>query len=742
MFRNWLKRVFQTKPTSRKRARPSVEALEDRTTPTILFAPTQGPEHVTSGGGPVLGSSSNVPIYLVFWGQYWYTREGTAYQSQILNAVNPVLSSSPYLDGLHQYGVQHRASLDLTYGDNHWGDDASDPPDNFSTTDARNSVARTINNGMPFDSNGIYLVVTKPGVKCAPNPDGTRDLAYHSYDTVRDRSSGRFLPLYFGWIGTDGTPDYATANISHEVVETMTDPHDGGWKDFTVPGPENEISDREAQLYHYRVNGYLVQSYWSQNDSAYRVDNGTSQTFSVNGTQLFINGDQFGYGYSDTISIDVNAAGGVSVNLNGEVVSFEPGAISSITVNTGAGNNSVYVLNEAQYVPLTINDGGDDYVSVGSHGSVQGVRGAVQINGPQHHTQLVINDSADTVAQTAYMDRNGITGLAPGNIGFGPNDLSYLMIYGGSGGNTFYVFGTPSTYNGAYAGYTWLSTGAGIDTVYVDGTAGGSNSGGLYIDGVSGHDYVFVGIDTTPEFPTPGNGTLLDINAFVYVLNSSGVTSLVVDDAADTAGHVATLNGNSLNGLSAGTIYWTPTATYTGGVEDLHIYGSTGSSTYYVTDTPSLYYYTDLRTGIGNDTVFITGTTGFIGTYNMGGQDSVFVGNGTLAGIHGAVNVSGAGSTNLIVQDYLDTTAHTATLSGNYLMGLSTGTIFWVPSSTATGGVTYLKILDGSASDTYIVTDTPNLLYPTELNTGTGDDLVYISGTTASSLECDQPGQL
>jgi hypothetical protein len=70
-------------------ARPRVEVLEDRLTPSILFTPQNGSEHVTSGGGPVLGSSSNVPIYLVFWGSYWLTRDGTAYQSQILNAVNP-----------------------------------------------------------------------------------------------------------------------------------------------------------------------------------------------------------------------------------------------------------------------------------------------------------------------------------------------------------------------------------------------------------------------------------------------------------------------------------------------------------------------------------------------------------------------------------------------------------------------------------------------------------------------------
>ena len=68
MFRNWIKRVFQTRPTSRRRARPSVEAPEDRTTPSILSTPTSGPLHAATGGGPVLGGSSPVPISQIFWG--------------------------------------------------------------------------------------------------------------------------------------------------------------------------------------------------------------------------------------------------------------------------------------------------------------------------------------------------------------------------------------------------------------------------------------------------------------------------------------------------------------------------------------------------------------------------------------------------------------------------------------------------------------------------------------------------
>jgi hypothetical protein len=722
------------------RVRPAVEVLEDRTTPAILFAPQHGALNATSDGGAVLGGSSDVHIYNIFWGSYWRTSAGQNYANLIESSIDPIFHSSRYLDNLFQYGIGHRASVDPRPGTMHFAFNYSEPQSGFSTLDTYNAALNAVQQGLPVDSNAIYFVITPPGTtsgEVVVKDDGTvvPVAAYHTYSTVHS------VPFTIGWIGTDSTVDYVTRLLSHEVVEAMTDPNLDAWHVSPANPPENEIADNEAEAYSYRVNGYLVQAYWSQNDTAFRVDDGTSQFFYVNKDpnvfedgkgQLVINGDQFGDAYNDSIIVDVNPAGGVWVNLNGEVVSFEPGQITSIVVNTGAGTNYVNVNNEALAVGLTINDGGDDHVYLGSQGSVQGIKGSVQINSPSNHTQLVINDSADTVAQKVVVDDLSVIGLAPGNIGFNSDGLSYLTIYGGSGGNTFYVFNTPSTYNGVTPGFTWIDSGAGIDTVDVVGTAGGPHAGGLYINGESGHDYVYVGTDTSTASPRPGNGTLAGINGFVYAFNPGGVTSLYVDDAADATGRVVTLNSNSLTGLSAGTIYWVPTSSYTGGVDDLHIYGSGAASTYNVTDTPSLYYYTDLITGTGNDTVIITGTTGYVGTYNTGGYDSVYVGTGTLAGINGAVNVSGAGSTYLYVQDYNDTIAHTATLTGNSLMGLSTGTIWWAASSTAMGGVTYLSIADSAGSSTWNVTDTPNLYYFTNLYTGAGNDTVYISGTTGT----------
>jgi hypothetical protein len=732
MRRNWIKRVFSPKSTSRRRPGLSAEALEDRTTPSILFTPHNAPVQATTAGGPVMAQTRDMSIYLIFWGSYWADSNGQAYARRIEKSLDPMFLNSPYLNSLTQYGVHARAGEGPALPDREAvAFNYTDPNDLFNTTELYLAAISGFQRGLPYDNNAVYFVVTGPDKSLVGHPD---DQAEHSFWYL-DQANTR--PFAYGWISTDGMLDSATTLLSHEVVETLTDPRLDAWRDYTVPPPDNEIADREAQLYTYRVNGYLVQAYWSQADGAYKVDNGTYQTFYRNYNpndnvltrgQLVINGDQLGYGYDDTISIEVNAAGGVSVNLNGEVVNFEPDAIDDIVVNTGAGTNYVYVNNEVQGVNLTINDGGNDYVSVGSQGSVQGVRGSVQINNPLHHTQLVINDSADPVARTVSLDSTGVNGLVPGNISFGPNDLSFLTIYGGSGGNTFFVHGTPSTSTGSYAGYTWLSTGAGVDVVYVDGT-----TGGLYVNGVGGHDYVYVGTDTSVPNPTPGTGTLANIKGFVSVYNPSGVTTLYVDDAADATSRNATLTGTSLIGLAPAPIYWTPTSSsISGGVDDLRIYGSAASSTYYVNDSPNMAFGANLLTGAGNDSVHITGTSGFLTVSNRGGYDSVYVGNGTVAGLNGSVNIGGAGSTYLIVQDYLDTAAHNATLTAYGLMGLSAGTIWWTPSATAMGGVTYLKILGGAAGSTYIVNDTPNLLYGTDLMTGAGSDYVSITGTTGS----------
>src|SRR5438128_6414535 len=104
-------------------------------------------------------------------------------------------------------------------------------------------------------------------------------------------------------------------------------------------------------------------------DSAYIVPEGNFQNFSVTANILTVNGDQLG-DKDDTIIIDLSPQGGVTISLHNAVATFEPGAFTSITVNTGTGQNHVYV--QDTNVPVTINGGSNDTVDIGNAGSVQG----------------------------------------------------------------------------------------------------------------------------------------------------------------------------------------------------------------------------------------------------------------------------------------------------------------------------------------------------------------------------------
>ena len=394
-------------------------------------------------------------------------------------------------------------------------------------------------------------------------------------------------------------------------------------------------------------------------------------------------------------------------------VTDTPNLFYSTDLNTGAGDDAVYISGTTGSLNVN-NPDGYDSVYVGSSGTLANVNGAVNVSG-NGSIYLYIEDYLDTTSHTATLTATSLTGLSGGAIRWVPTvaatgGVTFLDVSGSAAGSIYNVTDTPNLYY-----YTDLNTGAGDDLVNITGT-----TDGLYLYNAGGNDDVHI-----------GNGSVSGINGFVYV-SGAGSTSLYVLDDNDTVSRNVTLTATTLTGLSAGTIYWNPSAASTGGVTYLVIDGSAAASTYTVTDTPNLRFSTDLTTGTGNDTVNVSGTSGFLAVYNRGGSDTVNVGNGTLAGINGTVDVSGAGSTALSILDGNDTTSRSATLTGNYLMGLSTGTISWAASSTAMGGVIYLRIAGSSAGSTYNVTDTPNALHPTDLVTGVGNDTVNITGTTGT----------
>jgi hypothetical protein len=391
---------------------------------------------------------------------------------------------------------------------------------------------------------------------------------------------------------------------------------------------------------------------------------------------------------------------------------------SFVTLYTGTAGAEVDVQGTSG--PLFVdNNGGFDSVTVGSAapnygGTLANIHGTVDVYGTGS-TSLYIDDSGDTASHIATLTGSSLTGLSPALIEWTPSasatgGVTFLAVLGSAGASTYNVTNTPNLhYN------TDLSTGAGGDTVNIAGTTSPFD---LYNNG--GLDYVYV-----------GNGTLAGVNGNVSV-SGAGSTYLYVLDGSDTSAHTATLTDYHLSGLSNGTIFWSASSSSTGGVTFLDITGSAAGSTYNVTNTPSLYYWTILNTGAGSDLVYVSGTTSALYIDNTGGLDEVYItGNGTLAPINGLVDVYGAGATYLYVEDIYDTTARTAVLTSFSLTGLSPAPIEWTAShSPSGGGVTMLELYGSAANSTYVVVSIPNFYYGTFIVGGTGSNTLFGPNTT------------
>jgi hypothetical protein len=766
------------------RRRPLVEDLEARVTPTVIFHPYFGAEATSDGGGEKL---NNTPVELIFWGSTYWSNPSGASASTIANAISTLLSSPAY-QHLSQYGAG--ASPYLA---NWWVDtDHGDPPSTFTDSDLTNEIVNAINDTnspiLPpsnFTSTPLYMVITPYGTyvdaSSIPNDTngGDRTVVGYHFDFNASTNYGNYN-LVYGWVGQPfdigglggslSNLDTITSVFSHESSEAMTDaqPFSGVTCNAgaSLPGGgSGEIGDFEPEdfnLDEYRVDGVLVQAMWDNNAQAFTVSDGNSQhldlyasysysngKYTYTGSTLDIYGDQFGSGYNDSITLDTTGAGGVEVTLNGQTFAFEPGVqITTVNVLPGTGTNTIQVNNVPSNCSVYINGGdGIDNVTIGnSYDGVQGINSLVYVyNGyptpsSTGYSTLTINDAADTVGRSATMyddnlgggvHRGSIFGLAPAQIDWLDNTsgtytggVEYLAIYGGSGGNTFSVQN-----NGDLWGGTYIGTGSGGTSVsnYVDvyGT-----SGPLDIDGESSYQSVDVGVGSTA-------GILGWVD--VYNSGSGGYSYLYVDDSSDSNGQTANMYDGELTGLgTSAPIYWSPSASATGGVVYLGVFGGSGGNTFYVHGTSNFYDDTYIGSGSGGTSVTnyveVYGTSGALYVDGESSYQLVDVGVGSTAGIHGLVDAYNSGSggySTLTVVDTADTTGRTANLYDGELTGLGlSAPVYWAPSASSTGGVTYVVVYGDAHGNTFNVYNTSNLYYDTYLSTGGGSNTVNDVGTT------------
>lgn len=235
----------------------------------LIFAggPPLAGSSVTFDDGPVAGDVSGHPLNLIFWGDWW-AGPGSAKFHELLAKVQAMVSS-PYFSELKQYGILQAPvlakSMIVT---------RPAPPARESTSGMGSAIVDLIRD--LIDDNNIqdnqdspkplYMVFMPDGFTLEdPNVLGAHATHYELANTFEGW-------VWAGWTIPD-TVDATTEVLSHELVETLTDPEGDGWRWCPTKGPITEIADGlwvpgSGGFQAAYVNDVRVQSYWSNRHNA------------------------------------------------------------------------------------------------------------------------------------------------------------------------------------------------------------------------------------------------------------------------------------------------------------------------------------------------------------------------------------------------------------------------------------------------------------------------------------------
>jgi hypothetical protein len=249
-------------------AQPIVSAEEDA-----------GPNtNFVDAGGAVL---TNVRVHVIFWGRSW-DNNPTPFAEDIENAVRTILDS-PYMSALTQYRIIGNGTLvGSTRVTN------TEPPNPFSDAAVQTLVTGLINGGTisspAQDAQLLYCVMMPMGVSSENN------------NVIGEHFNFTFAgaPGQIAWVTNDGTLEFVTTVLSHELVESCTDPQFNAV--LGVQGTCTQQGACEIGDVCYStdiVGGVTVQSYWSQRDRKCVVPKGLVPG-AVRGNPVLIQG-RFGH---------------------------------------------------------------------------------------------------------------------------------------------------------------------------------------------------------------------------------------------------------------------------------------------------------------------------------------------------------------------------------------------------------------------------------------------------------------
>jgi hypothetical protein len=232
-----------------------------------------GANKFTDNGGAVIEIAR---LQLIYWGSAWGSNP-TPTSAQVTSAVQQIFAG-PFMTGLAEYRSIGRGhllgSVVVT---------SSNPPNPFNDSNVGNFISGLISAGtipgLDAAKQNLYFVIMPKGV----NNTNSGVIGEHTYYT--DGSGNR---IHFGWVTNNGTLSYVTNVLSHELVESATDPEGSailGVAGTCSGGGWCEIAD-VCEGTSGTLNGVTVQSYWSNNAGQCIVPNWPNTTYPYSGTQF------------------------------------------------------------------------------------------------------------------------------------------------------------------------------------------------------------------------------------------------------------------------------------------------------------------------------------------------------------------------------------------------------------------------------------------------------------------------
>lgn len=212
-----------------------------------------GPAHFVDHGGPVLHSAQ---IYLLYWGSSWTSTGASLPTPDQITADFRWIVTGPYLTGLGEYrNIQPAALRAATVVA------SSDPHQGFDDNSIRHFLDTQLDTravpGPDPNNQTLYFVLIPPGPSAGG--DSSEFSGEHYYFTRHHQR------IHFAWTVDSGSLAVTTRVMSHELVESVTDPEGNAITGLAGSCRGDgwcEIADvcKDTST----VNGATVTTYWSQ----------------------------------------------------------------------------------------------------------------------------------------------------------------------------------------------------------------------------------------------------------------------------------------------------------------------------------------------------------------------------------------------------------------------------------------------------------------------------------------------